>query len=96
MAKDYQQLWGGVTTTTGETQTVRALAGILADKDGRFFISCLDSKQAASCIEILDNVSRRESLLSPFAAASVSSGHRRMQHQTTREAGVLPHIEEAY
>ena len=57
MTRDYQQLWGGVTTTTDEVQTVRALAKILADKEGRVFISCLDSKDAGSCIEILDNVS---------------------------------------
>jgi len=96
MATDYQQLWGRVTTTTSEAQNVRALAGIVADKEGRVFISRLDSKEAVSCIDILDNVSRnlRFSLSPPPQA--LSSGHCRMQHRTSREAGILRHIEETY
>jgi len=96
MAKDYQQLWEDATATTGEAHTVWALAGILADKDGRLFISSLDSKDAVSCIEILDNVSRYLHLpLSPLPQA-VSPGYCRAKHQTCREAGILSHVEETY
>ena len=94
MIKDYQQLWGGVTTTTDEAQAVLALAGILADKEGRDFISHLDSKTAEPCVEILDNVSRGLYFHPSPPPQTVLSGYYRAQPQTGREAGILPHIEE--
>jgi len=57
MAQVYQYLWKGVTSATDETQAVQTLAKILADKEGRAFISHLDRKDAEFCVEILDNVS---------------------------------------
>jgi len=57
MTKDYDQLWKGVTLTTGEAQAVLALAEILADKEGRAFVSRLGGGDARLCIEILDDVS---------------------------------------
>ena len=58
MTKDYEQLWKGVTHITDEAQAVRALADILADNEGRRFVSRLGGKDAELCIEILDDVSR--------------------------------------
>jgi len=57
MEKDYQRLWAAVTNATDKTQATQTLAEILADKDGKVSILGLDSKDAESCIEILDNVS---------------------------------------
>jgi len=58
MTGDYQRLWEGATSATDEAQAVRALAGVLANKDGRAHVSHLDSSDAERCIEILSNVSR--------------------------------------
>ena len=83
MAKNYQQLWEDVTasSTVDEVKAVRTLAGILADKEGRVFISSLERKDAELCIEILDHVSR--DLHSPSSPAqTVSSGHRKRRAQT--------------
>jgi len=57
MAKNYGELWKGVTSATNAAQAVRTLGEILADKEGRTFISRLGSKDAELCIEILDDVS---------------------------------------
>jgi len=57
MAKDYQQLWMGISNTVDEAKATQTLAEILADKDGRDFVLSLDRENAESCIEILDNVS---------------------------------------
>ncbi|KAF9645811.1 kinase-like protein [Thelephora ganbajun] len=54
MAKIYQQLWKAVTDASGEAKAVRILAEILADKEGRDFISHLKINDAKLCIEILD------------------------------------------
>ena len=78
MTKRYQQLWGGVTTTADETQTVRALAEILANREGRVFISCLNSQDVGLCIETLDNVSRNLHLLPSPPPQTVPSGHCRV------------------
>ena len=64
MAKGYQQLWEDVANATDEAKAVRTLAGILADKEGRIFISRLERKDAELCIEILDHVSCTRRLLS--------------------------------
>ena len=53
MAKDYQRLWKDTTGITDEAKAVRALAAILADKEGRAFISQLDQKDIQLCIGIL-------------------------------------------
>ena len=58
MAKNYQQLWGGVTGAEDEAGAVRTLAEILTDKEGRVFISRLERKDVELCIELLDHVSR--------------------------------------
>ena len=57
MAKNFQRLWKDVTNSTNEAMAVRALADILADREGRAFISSLDRKDAEYCIDILDRVS---------------------------------------
>jgi len=57
MAQDYQDLWTHVTNTDDEAQAAQILAKILADKEGRDFISRLDKENVESCIKILDNVS---------------------------------------
>ena len=74
MSKDYQKLWKNV--TTDEAKAVRALAEILAEKEGRVFISRLDADAAELCVEILDHVScdLHSSISSP---QTVSSGPRR-------------------
>ena len=65
MVKDYRRLWKDVTNTIDEARAVRTLADILADKEGRTFISRLEHKDAELCIEILDRVSHDLHLL-PF------------------------------
>jgi len=52
--KDYRRLWNGI---AGATDKARSLAEILADKEGRAFISRLDERDAELCIEILGDVS---------------------------------------
>ena len=80
MAKDYKELWKGVTNSTDESEAVRALAEILGDKEGRNFIPRLERKEAESCIELLDRVSRDAHLpLSP--PQMISLGHQRGQPQ---------------
>jgi hypothetical protein len=63
MAKDYRQLWEGVTSASDEGKAVRSLAEILVDKEGRIFISNLEREDAKLCIETLDRVSRNPHLL---------------------------------
>ena len=58
MAKDYQRLWKEVTSAIDEAKSVRTLAEILVNKEGRAFISRLERKDAELCIEILDHVGR--------------------------------------
>jgi len=58
MAKNYQRLWKEVTSTIDEAKSVRILAEILVDKEGRTFVSRLGREDAELCIEILDHVSR--------------------------------------
>jgi len=94
MARDYQRLWTGVTSATDGVQAVQALAGILTDKDGRTFISRLDSKDAELCVEILHDVSP-DLYFSLFATSAGPSGHhRRTPSQTRRETGFLRRVEE--
>ena len=57
MTKDYQQLWKGSAGATDKAHAVRFLAEILADKEGRAFISHLDDGDAGLCVEILGSVS---------------------------------------
>lgn len=58
MAKDYEQLWKGATGVVDKVRAVQTLGEILADPEGRVFVSRLDGKGAELCIEILDQVSR--------------------------------------
>ena len=53
---DYQRLWKEVTSAIDEAKAVRTLAEILAEKEGRKFISRLERRDAELCIEILDHV----------------------------------------
>ena len=80
MTKDYQQLWKHVTSATDEAKATRTLAEILADQEGRAFISRLERKDAELCIDILDRVSRDPHSLLAFA---VSDGFIRASHSTT-------------
>jgi len=57
MTEHYQQIWTGITNAIEETQAIQALAGVVVEKEGRGFISRLDSKDAVSCVRILDRVS---------------------------------------
>ena len=63
MAKNYQQLWKDVASTSDEGKAVRTLAEIVLDKEGRTFILELERGGAELCIEILDRVSRDPCLL---------------------------------
>ena len=65
MAKNYQQLWKDVASTSDEGKAVRTLAEIALDKEGRTFILELERGAAELCIEILDRVSRDPCLLLP-------------------------------
>ena len=94
IAKDYQQLWKDITSTSDKGKAVRTLAEILLDKEGRSLISNLERKDAELCIEILDHVSRDPHLLPPPQSQMVSSGPCRAQPQNRRETGFLHCIEE--
>jgi len=61
--RDRQQLWKDVASKADEAEAVRSLAEILADKEGRAFISLLEHKDAELCVGILDHVSRELRLL---------------------------------
>ena len=80
MAKYYQRLWKDVTRAIDEANAVRTLTEILADEEGRAFVSRLERKDAKSCIEILDRVSRDLYLLS---SSTVSDGLVRALQSTT-------------
>ena len=96
MAKDYRRLWKDITNTIDEARAVWILAEILVEKEGRAFISSLESKDAELCIEILDHV-RCDMCLFPLSPSQmISAGHRRAQPQKHRETGLLRHIEETY
>ena len=82
MAKDYQRLWKDVIDSTGETMAVRALADILADKEGRTFVLSLSRKDAEFCIDILDRVSRD---LRPQHSFGFSNGSVRVSQETISE-----------
>ena len=82
MAKDYKRLWEHITNATNESKAVRTLAGILADSEGRAFISRLEHNEAELCIDILDHVSRDLYLLFPFAFSD-GDGFARVSQSTT-------------
>jgi len=56
--KNYDQLWKGSASAVDKARAIQTLGEILADPEGRGFVSRLDSKNARLCIEILDQVSR--------------------------------------
>ena len=80
MAKDYQRLWEDVTRAIDEANAVRTLAEILADEEGRTFVSRLERKDAELCIEILDHVSCD---LYPLPSFTASDGLVRALQSTT-------------
>ena len=93
MVNGYQQLWKGIASGTNEAEAVSVLAKVLADEEGRGFISLLERKEAELCIGILDRVSRK--LRFPlFAVQMVSPEHHRSQPQTRREKYFPHHVEE--
>ena len=79
MAKDYLRLWKDVASAADKAKAIRTLAEILADKEGRAFISCLERKDAEQCIEILSHVCRDLCLLPLRDLRRFSLGHRRDQ-----------------
>lgn len=66
MNKNFQQLWKDFANSTDEAVAVRVLAGIVADKEGRAFVSRLGRDDAEYCIYILDRVSPELRPLPPF------------------------------
>jgi len=93
MAKDYRQLWEVAAGANNEAQAVQTLSNILADEEGRAFISGLDSERAESCVKILDNVSRDTYPPHLPPLHTVSLGCCRARPQTCREAGLLHYLE---
>ena len=71
MAKDYQRLWEDVIRAIDEANAVRTLAEILADEEGRTFVSCLEREDAELRTETLDHVSRDPY---PLSSSTVSDG----------------------
>ena len=65
MAVNFDKLWKKARHATNEAESVRTLAEILSSKDGRTFISDLESTDALLCIEILDQVSSNPSIDHP-------------------------------
>ena len=65
---------------TDESKAVRTLADILADREGRTFVSRLERKDVGLCIEILDRVSHN---LRPLPAFALSGGFIRAPRNTT-------------
>jgi len=61
----FQELWNSITDGPDRDDAVSALSTILDDMEGRYFISCLERKEADLCIKLLDHVSRELRLL-PF------------------------------
>jgi len=93
MANDYQRLWEVATNATDPALAIRSLAEILADKDGRAFVSRLDSGDAELCVEILADVSHDPH--PPYSQPqTVSLGHPRTYPQTRRETSFLRPAEE--
>jgi len=58
MAIDYQQLWNDAVSTRDKAKAIQTMSGVLVEKEGRVFISRLDTQNAELCVEILDDVSR--------------------------------------
>lgn len=63
--ENYQRLWNDVANSPDEDGAVPILGEILADGEGRDFISRFGPKQADICTKILDHVSCELRLL-PF------------------------------
>jgi len=80
MVQNYQQLWKEIAEADSGTKAVRTLAEILADKEGRTFISHLERNDAELCIEVLDRVSRDVHLFPSFV---ISDGLVRVSSTTT-------------
>jgi len=64
MTKDCEQLWKWATSLVDKARAIQTLCEILADPEGRGFVSRLDGKDAGLCIGILDRVS--QNLRLPF------------------------------
>jgi len=58
----------------GKAESTRILAEILANREGRNFISSLTRKDAELCIEVLTHVSRDLYTLPPSPSQMVSLG----------------------
>ena len=57
-----------------EAVSVRALADILVDKEGRAFVLGLDRKHTDHCIDVLDHVSRHLRLQPSLASSPYTKG----------------------
>jgi len=73
MGKDYQRLWVDATSAADRVQGARALAEILADKDGKVFVLRLGGENVELCVEILGDVSSNPRL-PPSQPQTVSQG----------------------
>jgi hypothetical protein len=65
MSGDHRQLLAQATSSSDKAESVRILAQILDNEGGKDFVSRLGREDGESCIEILDHVSRRSSLVYP-------------------------------
>ena len=74
------ELWGRVITTINTTEQVTILASILANQEGRWFVSNLARKEAELCIEILAQVSCGPHTLT---SSGVSDGFARGSQKIT-------------
>jgi len=73
MGKDYQRLWAAATNATDRVQSARALAEIVADKDGKVFVLRLGGEDVELCVEMLGDVSPNPQL-PPSQPQAVSQG----------------------
>ena len=96
MAQDYQHLWKTVASATDETQAAQTLAKILADKQGRAFISRLERNDVELCVEILDMVSRDARLHHSSLSQTISSGSYEAKPQPHRQTVLHHHLEETH
>ena len=92
MDKDYRRLWNSAANTIDKARAIRTLAEILADEEGRAFVSRLELKEAELCIELLGLASH--DLLSFLHHLMVSSGYREAHPRNRRKGRFHRRVEE--
>ena len=92
MSEGYRRLLAKATRATDEADSVGILARILADEGGKGYILGVDRRDAESCIEILDHVSRGSYLVS--LGLSQLLGPIGAKTQRCRKADILLHLVE--